>query len=169
MSHILIRDAQPIDYAHIVELNQREVQQTSPMDLQRTGQLDELSAYHRVCIAGSSIVAFLLVMSSDSRYQNDNFNWFAERYSRYLYIDRIVVDEAAKGQGVGQTMYQDVFSFARRTEYPVITCEVNTQPANPASLRFHQRMGFTELGQRHIDAGQKTVVMLAAPVSSTEN
>ncbi|MHB1091087.1 MAG: hypothetical protein ACYC06_04325 [Ilumatobacteraceae bacterium] len=35
----------------------------------------------------------------------------------------------------------------------LLTCEVNLQPPNPDSLRFHQRLGFGEVGQQESKPG----------------
>ena len=32
-------------------------------------------------------------------------------------------------------------------DYSMLCCEVNLEPPNPGSLRFHHRIGFTEVGQ----------------------
>jgi predicted GNAT superfamily acetyltransferase len=32
-------------------------------------------------------------------------------------------------------------------QHSLLCCEVNLEPPNPGSLRFHHRIGFTEVGQ----------------------
>ena len=39
-----------------------------------------------------------------------------------------------------------VVSYARAQGVPRITCEVNVEPPNPVSLKFHERRGFREIG-----------------------
>ena len=48
---------------------------------------------------------------------------------------------------------------------PWLLCEVNVRPLNAGSLRFHHRIGFTEVGQQDTDGGRKTVSLLAKPLS----
>jgi predicted GNAT superfamily acetyltransferase len=43
--------------------------------------------------------------------------------------------------------------------YP-LCCEVNLEPPNPGSLRFHQSIGFVEAGQ-HKSSSDYQVVLLA--------
>jgi hypothetical protein len=38
-----------------------------------------------------------------------------------------------------------------------VVCEVNIEPPNPASDKFHRAMGFEEVGQASIHGGTKTV------------
>ena len=42
-----------------------------------------------------------------------------------------------------------------------ITCEVNTRPANPDSMAFHERLGFREVGRQQTEGGAKEVALLA--------
>ena len=47
-----------------------------------------------------------------------------------------------------------------------MTCEVNIEPPNPASLAFHARMGFDRVGEQSTKGGEVVVALLAAPVSA---
>jgi predicted GNAT superfamily acetyltransferase len=51
--------------------------------------------------------------------------------------------------GFGKLLYQHIEQLMQesRLEYP-LCCEVNLEPPNPGSLRFHQSIGFVEVGQR---------------------
>jgi predicted GNAT superfamily acetyltransferase len=46
---------------------------------------------------------------------------------------------------------------------PVIVCEFDIEPPNPASQRFHARQGFREVGRQSIEGG-KVVSMQACEV-----
>jgi hypothetical protein len=47
---------------------------------------------------------------------------------------------------------------------PLLTCEVNLNPPNLGSIRFHNRIGFREVGQQDSKPGL-TVSMLAKTVA----
>ena len=47
----------------------------------------------------------------------------------------------------------------------MLCCEVNVRPRNDASLRFHHSIGFREVGQQDTDGGNKTVSLLALPLT----
>ena len=87
-----IRDTDDRDWQAIVAINAAQVHHTSPMDLDRLRELDGLSSYHKVAEVDGDVAGFLLAMREDCAYQNDNYAWFSSRYSRFLCVDRIVVD-----------------------------------------------------------------------------
>ena len=160
---LLLRDAADGDFDRIVELNAAEVDKTSAMDAERLLVLDGLAGYHKVALREGKVVAFLLAMDNGAGYENDNFRWFAARYPRFLYIDRIVVDAVHTGLGIGAQLYRDLFAHARRSGASVVVCEYNLEPPNPASRAFHDRLGFIEVGTRTLADGSKRVSMQMAP------
>ncbi len=56
-----------------------------------------------------------------------------------LYIDDICVDEAARGQHVGKTLYDYVLNYAREKNYYNIT--LNVWSCNPGAMKFYETMG----------------------------
>ena len=144
---MLIRQAQATDFSRILDINATEEEKTSRIDLARITQLDRWSDYHRVAVVEGQVVGFLLVMSDASDYDGDNFRWFVERYKRFLYVDRIVIDQAYAGQGVGSALYGDLIEFAATQGRPALCCEINVSPPNPVSHAFHARFGFNEVGR----------------------
>ena len=164
MTHIAIRDAKSEDFDRIVELNEAEVRQTSPMSLQRLQTLAVMSYYHKVAVADGRIVAFLLALRDNAPYQNENYAWFSERIQKFIYVDRIVVSSDYAGLKIGSLMYMDLFSFARLHSFNTITCEYNIEPPNPVSQRFHDKFGFKELGTQWVADGTKKVSLQAAEV-----
>lgn len=101
--------------------------------------------------------AFLLAFEQTDDYDGTHFTWFCSRYDRFLYIDRVVVDEEHRSQGFGRALYADLFKRAEELGHDCIVCEVNVQPPNPGSDRFHSAQGFREVGRATIDNGMKTV------------
>ena len=137
-----IRQAQATDFTRILDINATEEEKTSRIDLARIAQLDRWADYHRVAVIDDEIIGFLLVMSEASDYDGDNFRWFAERYSCFLYVDRIVIDRTAARRGVGSALYGDLIQFAATQGWSTLCCEINVLPPNPASHAFHARFGF---------------------------
>jgi predicted GNAT superfamily acetyltransferase len=165
MTEVLIRQAHELDFETIVLINEVEVEHTSPMDLNRLRALNQISAYHRVAEVEGTVGAFLLAMSDGRSYQNENYGWFASRYPRFLYVDRIVVDAKYGGLGIGTKLYRDIFAFARSQSIPVVTCEYNVIPSNEPSRAFHEKFGFEEVGTQWLANGTKKVSMQVAAVS----
>ena len=161
---MLLRNASADDFGSIVELNEREVQQTSPMDLARLRELAQMSSYHTVAVVDGRVAAFLLALREGAPYLNDNYAWFAARFPQFIYVDRIVVGAEFAGLKIGSRLYEDLFGYARSQGIKAITCEYNIQPPNPASQRFHDKFGFKELGRQWVAHGTKLVSLQAAEV-----
>jgi predicted GNAT superfamily acetyltransferase len=101
--------------------------------------------------------AFMIAFDQDAAYGSPNFLWFRERYKRFAYVDRIAVAEAARGKGHARRLYDHLFEQARRDGHSVVTCEVNSDPPNPASDAFHAALGFRIVGEAAIYGGERTV------------
>lgn len=158
----LIRTAQAGDFAAIVALNVGEVQHTSAMDEARLAELHAMAAYHKLAVVDGEAAAFLLAFREDAPYRNDNHGWFAARYPRFLYVDRIVVGPQGAGLGLGSQLYRDLFETARANGVPVVCCEYNVEPPNEPSRRFHDKFGFREVSSQWLDGGKKRVSLQIA-------
>jgi uncharacterized protein len=101
--------------------------------------------------------AFLLAFDQDADYDSPNFLWFRSWYSRFVYVDRIVVASNSRGRGYARRLYYDLFQCAAAAGHERVVCEVNSDPPNPDSDRFHAAMGFIEVGSATIHGGSKTV------------
>jgi predicted GNAT superfamily acetyltransferase len=159
---VLIRSAAPMDFETICALNLAEVQHTSAMDITRLVELSGLSCYHKVACLDGVVSAFLLAMCNGAAYKNDNFEWFSNRYSRFIYVDRIVVSSASRGLRLGSSLYEDLFRHARSNAIPLVTCEYNLVPANEPSKLFHDKFGFKEQGTQWVANGTKRVSLQVA-------
>ena len=157
-----LRNAATSDHKAIISLNETEVQQTSPMNLDRLKALIETAAYCKVAVVDGRVAAFLLALRNGAPYENDNYSWFASRLPSFLYVDRVIVSPEFAGRKIGSKLYDDLFAFARQTGLKTITCEYNITPPNPASKAFHDKFGFRELGTQWIAGGTKQVSLQAA-------
>ena len=157
----VIRDATPADFAAILELNAASVEYLSPLTPERLDRLNRMSAYHRIVDDHGCVAAFLLAFREGVDYDSPNYEWFVERYPHFVYIDRIVAAETSRGRGLAAALYDDIAAFALRTGAPWLTCEFDLVPPNPVSMRFHERMGFREVGTQWLYGGAKQVSMQA--------
>jgi predicted GNAT superfamily acetyltransferase len=159
-----IRPAGPGDLDELVRLNSASVPAVSAADPQRMAQLVDLSALAWV-VDGTDdrLDGFVLLFEPGSTYDSLNYAWFSERYERFLYVDRIVVDDARRSAGLGAALYGAVIAEAARRNAERVTAEVNLEPPNPGSSRFHRRMGFEPVGVQELGPGYR-VEMLACEV-----
>jgi len=158
MSRVLLRSIRPADWPAILQLNEASVELLSPLD---PGVLSWLVAHADRSIAveaGGEVVAFALALAPGAGYGSANYRWFAERYERFLYLDRIVVSGSWRRQGVGTLVYDAMEGFA--TAPGRLLCEVDLEPPNVPSLGFHMARGYREVG-RLTHARGKVVAMLA--------
>jgi hypothetical protein len=160
---VKLRPATAADADAILALNQESVAVLSPLSRERLVQFEREAAVRSVAEDGGTVVAFLLAFREGAAYDSPNYRWFAGRYDRFVYVDRVVVASAARGRGAGAALYRDVFEFAATHAVGVLTCEYDVEPPNLASERFHARFGFREVGRQRLDGG-KLVSLQAAPV-----
>ncbi|MBN8280143.1 MAG: GNAT family N-acetyltransferase [Gammaproteobacteria bacterium] len=151
------RDAGPGDFARILALNAAVVQFLSPLDTPRLAWLHSLAAYHRVLEVDGEVAGFLLAIREGTGYDSPNYRWFAARYPRFLYIDRVVVAPGRQGLGLGRRLYEDLLGVARQSAAGLVTCEYDLDPPNEASRRFHAGFGFAEVGTQRVGATGKRV------------
>ena len=168
MRGVRIRDAQAGDFDAILALNEASVSLLSPLSPRRLAGLHAQAALHRVAEREGEVIGFLLAFREGADYDSLNYLWFAERYPQFLYVDRVVVADAARGQGVGALLYRDMFEFAAASGARLVTCEFDIDPPNPASEQFHARFGFREVGRQWVADGRKQVSLQIAPVQGED-
>ncbi|NNF80952.1 MAG: GNAT family N-acetyltransferase [Rhizobiales bacterium] len=150
----MLRDITHADLPELLELNQAHVTELSSLSLARLRELVQAAFLAR---CADSRGAFLLTFDQDADYDSPNFIWFKENYGRFVYVDRIVVSPTERGQGLAAKLYKELFEIARAGGHSMICCEVNSDPPNPGSDRFHEALGFEEAGHAHLPDRGKSV------------
>ena len=152
-----IRALQISDSSLIWEINEQGLPGTGKVSEQEIVDLLESSSLSIGLFDNNSLLGFVICLPPKTAYGSLNYLWFNERYDDFLYVDRIAVSTANRNQKIGSKLYQAVIDTASKLGVP-IAAEVNLRPPNPDSVRFHQRHGFTEIGQ--FEHGQKAVIMM---------
>ncbi|CCD87765.1 putative Acetyltransferase, GNAT family [Bradyrhizobium sp. ORS 285] len=109
--------------------------------------------------------ALLIALDQTVDYDSPNYHWFRARYDRFIYVDRIVVAQSARGRGLARVLYEQLVRDAQAADHQRIVCEVNVDPPNPQSDAFHAALGFEPLATASIHGGTKTVRYLIKPLS----
>jgi len=173
MTRVDLRNADLPDFEVIVALNSSEERHTSAMSLERLRVLHTIAWRHVLAVVDEEVAGFVLAMRDSASYANANFEWFAARYVRFAYVDRIVVGARWQDLQIGTRLYDELLTAAQDAGLDRVTCEYNVVPPNEPSRRFHDRFGFREVGRRSLEEGNKTVSMQAvelpraAPTSRT--
>jgi predicted GNAT superfamily acetyltransferase len=107
-------------------------------------ELTTLVAVAELALVVDDGLGFLIALSERTPAQGPNHAWFLARHAQFLYVDRVVVAPEARRGGHARRLYEHVIAAAG--DRPVC-CEVNLVPANPASLAFHQQLGFSPCGE----------------------
>lgn len=144
----------PADEPAVLALNTLHASELSLLD---AAGLKRLLGAAYVARRIGRLEAFMIAFDQDADYASPNFLWFRERYRRFAYVDRIAVATAARGRGHARRLYEHLFDEARRDGHPVVTCEVNADPPNPASDAFHAALGFRIVGAAAIYGGERSV------------
>ncbi len=159
MSDVCVRDVVAGDLPAVLALNASAVPHVNGVSLGFLERFVETGFYFRVATLDDVIVGFLLGLTAPTDYGSPNFLAFRRWFSNFVYVDRIVVDQYARRGGLAHRLYADL-ERKSRVVAPLLTCEVNLRPHNAASLRFHAREGFAQVGTQKTDNGRKTVALL---------
>lgn len=154
-----IRDIDLQSIAVVHDLNEQALPHVNSVTRRYLRDQVANNSYFRAVYHAGEPVAFLLAMNEASDYDSVNFLWFRDRYPRFVYIDRVVVDPAHRRAGLGASLYDDLIHWARGRS-PLLACEVNLRPPNEPSTRFHRKRGFTPVGTQETDGGRKTVSLM---------
>lgn len=135
----------------IYSINQDNVPEVGSLDsLDQQRKLLSISSYHSILLEENELIGFSICFRESRPYWSENYKYFEDKLDRFLYIDRIAIRSEYRRQGHAKRMYEDIFNFASQDDL-IVTAEVNTKPANQGSLRFHEYMGFKEVGARSFD------------------
>lgn len=159
---IIVRDMTLLDLEVVHAINEENV----PAVGQET--FDDLRAIFDVCSINlvaeidGRVRGFCMVMPPGVDYGSPNYLYFCDRHEDFVYLDRVAITADSQGRGIGPMLYREV---ERRTTAPWFALEVNVQPPNEGSLRFHAREGFVEVDRLETRPG-KVVSLMMKPLTT---
>ena len=151
---IIVLSASDIDAMWAI--NEQGLPGTGKVSKEEIGQLLEFSSLSVGVFDQSELIGFVICLPPNTAYGSLNYAWFNEHYDSFVYVDRIAVAEEKRNRGVGSSLYNHVVSYSEQHRVP-IAAEVNRNPPNPGSMRFHHRFDFEEVGVLHHE--EKSVTM----------
>jgi uncharacterized protein len=158
---MILRTLHPEDVPMMWRINEEGLPGVGKVSDEVLADLLSLAHLPLGAFEGNVLAGFVLCLLPKTRYASPNYAWFNQRYSRFLYVDRIAVSQTCRNRQIGTLLYRDVIGHAEERRCPV-AAEVSLQPPNPGSMRFHRRHGFTEVGTLH-HGHQSVSMLLRAP------
>ncbi|MEL6208965.1 MAG: GNAT family N-acetyltransferase, partial [Pseudomonadota bacterium] len=147
-------------------LNNAHAVETSHLEPEAWARLGATATLALAALDEGGPLGFLIAFDQAAEYDGTNFRWFVARYPRFAYVDRVVVDARARGQGVARALYAALADHAAAAGLERLACEVNRVPPNPGSDAFHERLGFVEVGRAHPYGDTKLVRYLALELAA---
>lgn len=157
MGEMTIRKLEMKDYDRVLELNDESVHFLSPLTNDKLESIISQSEMVNVIEVDGRVEAFVLTLKEGKEYDSVNYLWFSNHYDHFLYIDRVVVSLQMQGKGLGNILYESVFSHAKLIGVPYVAAEIDINPPNPGSLKFHEKFGFVKVGKQTVAQGKKVV------------
>ncbi|HSV41108.1 MAG TPA: GNAT family N-acetyltransferase, partial [Nocardioidaceae bacterium] len=139
----LLRPVIVDDVHQVLELNHRNVELLAPMDAVRLSELQVLADRCDVVDVDGAFAGFVITFGPGATYDSENYRWFAGRHDDFYYLDRIVLHEDFRRQGLGAFVYDELEQRART--HGRMLLEVNVEPPNEGSLAFHRNRGYEDL------------------------
>jgi len=169
---LALRPVRATDTARLLELNSAAVPAVNDLGPDDLAALIT-SSHSAIAVVAETepdtVLGFAILFAAGADYASENYRYFSGRAQTFLYVDRIVVAAGYRGLGLGARLYSAVFDAARALPVEVVFCEVNLRPANPESLAFHHRLGFTEIGRQSTKNDTVVVSLLSRAVSEVRS
>ena len=154
---MMIRNLTPTDLALAHAWNQANTPHVNSLDFAAFSNVYGMSSHRYLIEYNGSPAGFSWLMYPESLYESVNFHYFKDRFTNFLYLDRIVIAEEFRGKALATKLYKHIFA----THAPIpICCEVNSRPPNVASTELHKKLGFRLVGEQSTDKGKKRVQLL---------
>lgn len=159
-AEIILRDIDDADIDWLLQLNNASVPHVNKLDRESLTAILERSDYAR-CVTHKGMAAgAMITLWPGSDYASTNYRWFSQHHSDFLYIDRVMIDGSIRKLGLGRRLYADIEQFAKAQDAKYLACEVNSEPPNPISMRFHEALGFRPVGELANEDHSKSVVLM---------
>lgn len=149
---MLIRDFAPTDLAAALQLNQGALPAVNAHDSDSLAALVAEADRSWVADDDGTLAGLLVTFAPGASYASQNYRWLQERFEQFRYVDRIIISPDYQRRGLGSEFYGALEQHAAAHDAKRLLCEVNLVPANPQSIAFHERSGWTGISDRTLGA-----------------
>ena len=159
-----LRDAKHSDIDKIVQINKSAIPAVNYVSYNEFEWFLNRKLYFKLAEnSQGAISGFLLVLPSGLEYKSLNYKWFSGRYDKFAYIDRIVIMDEFKKNGIGKSLYLDLEKNI--SGYELIACEFNIEPPNAISKKFHESLNYENVGHQLTENETKKVSLMIKKIS----
>ena len=160
-----VRPVGPDDLAVVRRLNAANEPDVGPLDDTRVELFTSAADAFWVAVDQGEVVGLFVGLLAGHDYRSPNYQWFADRWERFAYVDRIALAPSTRGTGLADAIYDRWEGLARGANASVLCAEVNLRPPNPRSLAFHRRRGLRPVAEVAPHGDDHLVVMLEKRLS----
>lgn len=157
---LVVRDVHAHELDSILALNNGAGRSIRPLDMAELERLNAHACHFKLTELDGQIAGFLIALREDDDAGNPRLELQRAHFSKFVFIDRIVVAPSYRRHGLGRVFYAAVTSYAE-ARVPVLTCEIQLEPRDDVALLFHGSWGFHEIAQRTSATTGKRVALLA--------
>ena len=147
------------DFFEIIKINEAAIPAVNSVTESEFEWFFEHALYFKKVLNFDKIIGFLLVLPAKLNYKSLNYQWFSNHYNNFAYIDRIVIIQSYKNNGIGTSLYLDLEQSLDQT-IPLIGCEFNLKPANKESKNFHLKLNYENVGTQFTENNRKQVSLM---------
>lgn len=143
------------DFDSIVHLNQNALEGVGPLDNESLSLLVKMADQALVADHDGDIAGFVITLPPGAEYDSSRYRWFEDTLvDDYVYLDRIVVSDEHRREGVASSLYEEV-----EGDLPIA---LEVYETNDVSLAFHESRGFEEVGAL-TDNGKTNLMLVREP------
>lgn len=147
------------DFDSIVHLNQNALEGVGPLDRESLSLLVKMADQALVVEeSDGDIAGFVITVPPGTEYDSSRYRWFEDTLvDDYVYLDRIVVSEDHRREGVASRLYEEI-----EADLPIA---LEVYETNDVSIAFHESRGFAEVGSLDHD-GKTNLMLVREPAQS---
>jgi hypothetical protein len=162
----IVRRPRTSELHAVQELNAANEPHVGPLDDARLELFTAAADAFWVAVDRGRVIGLFVGLLAGHPYASPNYRWFAARWERFAYVDRIALAPEARGSGLADTLYDRFARVAAGAGARVLCAEVNVRPPNARSMAFHLRRGLRVVAELAPYGDDRRVAMLELPVAA---
>lgn len=143
-----IRDLSATDLGAVLRLNEAALPAVNSHDADSLSALVAQADRTWVLENAGALAGLLVSFAPGAPYASPHYRWLQERFDEFRYVDRVIISPEHQRRGLGSKLYGALERHAAAQGAKRLLCEVNLLPANPQSIAFHDRSGWTGIEDR---------------------